>query len=188
MLVLLISLGILLAVGVPTVLSIWAVFVVAESVGLRILFVFLVGLLALVLLVLLFVPLYITWQLALRELVADGEGVTGSLRDGYRLFRRSLGRSLLTGLIQVALAMAVGIVVAIVGAVYGLLLYGMVEAISALNSTVATVATTVIAIVLFFVVAAVVSGVLGTFFSGYWTLAYLRLRRESDNPSTVDNG
>lgn len=188
LLLLLIFLGILLAVGVPAGLSIWAILVTAESVGLRIFFIFFVGLLAFVLLVLLFVPLYVVWQLALRKAVADGESITGSLRSGYRLFRRNLGRSLLTWLMQVALAIAVGVVVAIVGTIYGLLLYGMVAAIAALDSTVATATTTVVAVVLFFAVAAVVSGILGTFFSGYWTLAYLRLRRESDDFSPTESG
>ncbi|MGB3683989.1 MAG: hypothetical protein WA990_16045 [Rubrobacteraceae bacterium] len=183
-----ISLGILIAVGAPAGLLAWAGLVAADSVGLRILFVVLVGLLAFVLLVLLFVPLYVVWQLALRELVAGGEGVTGSLRGGYRLFRRNLGRSLLTWLLQVALAIAVGTVVAVVGTVYGLLLYGMVAAIAALEVNIATAATTVVAVVLFFSVAVAVSGILGTFFSGYWTLAYLRLRGESNNSSTVYSG
>lgn len=188
LLLLLISLGILLAIGAPAGFSIWAVLATAESVGLRILFVFFVGLLALVLLVLLFVPLYAVWQLALREVVAGGEGAAGSLRGGYRLFRRNLSRSLLTWLMQVALAIIVGIAVAIVGTIYGLLLYGMVAAVAALDSPVATAATTVAAVTLFFAVAAVVSGILGTFFSGYWTLAYLRLRRESDDLSPTESG
>ncbi|CAN5675815.1 hypothetical protein BH24ACT20_BH24ACT20_09240 [soil metagenome] len=184
----LISLGILLAVVAPAGLAVWAIAVAAESVALTVLFVFFVGLLAFALLVLLFVPLFIIWQLALRELVVNGDGVTGSLRSGYRLFRRNLGRSLLVLLIQVALAIAVGTVVAVVGTAYGLLLYGMAAAIAALGSTIATAATTVVAIVLFFGVAAVVSGILGAFFSGYWTLAYLRLRRESDNLSATGDG
>lgn len=182
------SLGILLVMGVPAGLSIWAVLAAAESMGLKILFVFFVGLLALVLLVLLFVPLYVVWQLALRELVVGEEGVRVSLRSGYGLFRRNIGRGLLTWLIQVVLAIGVGIVVAIVGSIYGLLLFGMVAAVGTLDSTIATVATTVIALVLFFAVAAVVSGILGAFFSGYWTLAYLRLRRGSDNLPAAGNG
>ncbi|MDQ4106657.1 MAG: hypothetical protein M3157_05740 [Actinomycetota bacterium] len=180
LLIFLISLGILLAVGVPAGLASWAVLATAESVGMRVLFVTLVGLLALVVSVLLFVPLYITWQLALRELVVGGEGVAGALRGGYGLFGRSPSRSLLVWLIQVALAIGVGIVVAIVGTICGLLLYGMVVAAGALDSTVATAITTAVALVLFFLVAVAVSGVVGAFFSGYWTLAYLRLRREGD--------
>ena len=188
LLLFLISLGILLVVGMPAALSVWAVLAAAESVGLKVLFVFLVGLLALVLLVLLFVPLYITWQLALRELVSGGEEVKGSLRSGYGLFRHNIGRSLLTWLVQVVLAIGTGVVIAIAGSVYGLLLLGMVAAVGTLDSTIATVATTVLALVLFFTVAAVVSGILGAFFSGYWTLAYLRLRRESDDLPAAGDG
>ncbi len=188
LLLFLISLGILLVVGAPAGLAIWAVLAAAESVGLKILFTFFVGLLALVLLVLLFVPLYIVWQLALRELVVGGARVKVSLRSGYGLFRRNIGRSFLTWLIQIVLAVGIGIVVAIVGSIYGLLLFGMVAAIAALNSTIATAATTVVALVLFFAVAAGVSGILGTFFSGYWTLSYLRLRREGDDFTATGDG
>lgn len=74
----------------PAALSIWTVLAATESVGLKVLFVFLVGLLALVLLVLLFVPLYITRQLALRELVVGGEeditnGITYAVTQPQRV-------------------------------------------------------------------------------------------------------
>lgn len=184
----LISLGLLAAVGAPAALAVWLVLAAAESVALRVLFVFLVGLLAAVLLVLLFVPLYIVGQLALRELVVGGARIAASVRSGYGLFRRRVGQSLFVWLIQAALGLGIGIVVAVVGTVYGLLLYGSVAAVSALGSSVATAVATATALALFFAVAAVVTGVLGAFFSGYWTLSYLRLRREGDELPALGSG
>ena len=76
----------------------------------------------LALLVVVFVPLAIIGQFALREIVVRREGVFASVRGGYGVFRRNIGRSLLVWLINLGLTIGVAIVFLI-----GLLLVGLVR-------------------------------------------------------------
>jgi hypothetical protein len=95
LLLVLISLGLLLAFGIPLALLVTVVFAGTEATGARILTVVLAALVGFVLLLVMFVPLIVVWQLGLREVVLRREGVIGSIGSGYRLFRRNLGKSLL---------------------------------------------------------------------------------------------
>src|SRR3712207_2023080 len=78
---------------------------------------------AILLVAVVFIPLGIVGQFALRELVVRGERVFASIRGGYRTFRQNLGRSLLLWLIQVVIAIGAGIALVIAGLIVGLILF-----------------------------------------------------------------
>lgn len=103
----------ILVVG-PAALGIFGIVFATESVGMRVLFISLIGLVAFALLLVVSVVLYLVQQLALRELVIGDRGVVASVGSSYRLFRRNLGRTLVVWLIQFAIAFAVATVVSIV--------------------------------------------------------------------------
>ena len=122
LLLVLISLGLLLAFGIPLALLVTVVFAGTEATGARILTVVLAALVGFVLLLVMFVPLIVVWQLGLREVVLRREGVIGSIGSGYRLFRRNLGKSLLLLVIQIAILIGAGIALLIATLLLGLLL------------------------------------------------------------------
>ena len=82
-----------------------------------------VGLLAVLLLIVVFVPLSIIGQYALRDIVVRRERVLGSVGSGYGLFRRNIGSSLLLWLIQIGLSIGIGIAFILVVLIVGLVLF-----------------------------------------------------------------
>ncbi len=96
----LIALGLLVAIGVPIALLVAGAFAVTDSVGGRVAVAVLAGLLGILLLIVVFIPLFIVGQYALREIVVRREGVFASVGGGYGVFRRNVGRSLLLWLIN----------------------------------------------------------------------------------------
>jgi hypothetical protein len=172
---LLLGLGLFLLIAAPATLLVLAILFATDSVGLRILFIVLVVLAAILLLVPLGVSLSIIGRLALRELVVSGERIFGSIRGGFDLFRRNLGRSLLVWLIQVVLLFAAGVIVGLVLLVLGLVLFALVAALYATGLTTAAIMAGVVAVIIFLIPALIAGGILGTFGSSYWTLAYLQL-------------
>jgi hypothetical protein len=89
---LLISLRLAIVIVAPLALVGWAMFSSTDSAGLVFLFTFFAVLLAITLFILVFVPVAIVGQLALRELVLGGERVLGSIRAALDLFWSNLGR------------------------------------------------------------------------------------------------
>ena len=171
----LIGLGLLLLLLLVAGLPIGLTFALTEAVGARIAVAVLFGVLGLLLLVLVFIPLSIIGQYALRELVVDRERVARSIAAGYGLFRRNVGRSLLVWIIAIAINIAIGIAMLIVLLIAGLILF-LPTIILAFNEyATAAVATGVIAGLIFLPILLVLSGAVGTFSHAYWTLAYLRL-------------
>jgi hypothetical protein len=175
LLFILIALGFLLVIAVPLALLVAGVFVGTESVGARVLTAVLVGLVGIALLIVVFIPLSITGQFALREIVVRRERVVASVGSGYRLFRRNLGKSLLVWLIQLAVSIGVGIVLLI-----ALLLVGFVLALPAIilavaGYTTAAVVAGIVAALILLPILIVAAGAFGTFGHSFWTLAYLRL-------------
>jgi len=172
----LIALGLLVAIGIPVALLIGGTFVATQSVGARISVAVIVGLLAVLLLIVVFIPLSIMAQYALREIVVRRERVFGSVASGYSLFRRNLGRSLLVWLIQIGLSIGIAIAFILVLAIVALVVFipTIVLAIAG-SSTTALVVAGAPAVLIVFVLFLVVSGAIGTFSHAYWTLAYLRL-------------
>jgi hypothetical protein len=157
-------------------LLIGGTFVATQSVGARISVAVIVGLLAVLLLIVVFIPLSIIAQYALREIVVHRERVFGSVASGYSLFRRHLGRSLLVWLIQIGLSIGIAIAFILVLAIVALVVFipTIVLAIAG-SSTTALVVAGAPAVLIVFVLFLVVSGAIGTFSHAYWTLAYLRL-------------
>ena len=122
MLLVLISLGLLLAIGIPIALLVAVVFAGTEAAGSRILTVVLAALVGFVLLLVVFVPLIVVWQFGLREEVLRREGIVGSIGGGYRLFRRNLSKSLLLLVIQIAISIGAALALLIATLLLGLLL------------------------------------------------------------------
>ena len=182
----LVALGLFIAIGIPTGVLIGAPFALTESVGARVAFAVIGGVLGILLLIAVFIPLSIIGQYALREVVVRGTGVFASVGSGYGVFRRNVGRSLLVWLINLGLGIAVGIAVLLGLAIVGLVLF-LPTIILALNdATSAAVITGVIAGVILLPILLVVSGATGAFFHSYWTLAYLRLTTPERTHPTPD--
>ena len=180
----LIAIGLLLVVGIPVAILIGGTFLATQSVGARIAVSVVVGLLAVLALIVVFVPLSIIGQYALREIVVRRERVLGSVGSGYAIFRRNIGRSLLILLIKFGLS--IGIAIALILA---LLIVGLVLALPAIALAVAGSSTGVwiaggIALLIFIPLFLVATGAIGTFSHAYWTLAYLRVTAP---PTTTPN-
>jgi hypothetical protein len=189
LLFILIALGLLLAIGVPLALLVAGVFAGTESAGARILTGVLVGLVGFALLIVVFIPLSVIGQFALREIVVRRERVVASIGSGYRLFRRNLGKSLLVWLIQLVVSIGAGIALLI-----ALLLVTFILALPAIILAVAgyTTAAIVVAVIVAFLILLpiliVAVGALGTFNHSYWTLAYLRLVAPAQDPTPQPYG
>src|SRR5215210_2791045 len=171
----LVSLGLLVAIAIPVALLIGGTFAATQSTGARISVAVIVGLLAVLLLIVVFIPFSIIWQYALRDIVVRGERILGSVGSGYSLFRRNIGRSLLLWLIQ--LGLSIGIAIAFILLI---LVVGLVLAIPAIVLAIAGYTTgfwiaVVPAGLIVFLLFLVATGAIGTFSHAYWTLAYLRL-------------
>ena len=171
----LVALGLLLVIGIPVALLIGGTFVATQSVGIRVLVAVVVGLVAILLFIVVFVSLSIIGQYALREIVVRGERVLGSVGSGYGLFRRNIGRSLLLWLIHLGLSIGIGIAFILVA-----LIFALVLALPAIGLFVAGYSTGGwiaggIALLIFIPLFLVATGAIGTFSHAYWTLAYLRL-------------
>jgi membrane-anchored glycerophosphoryl diester phosphodiesterase (GDPDase) len=171
----LIALGLLVVIGIPVALLIGGTFVATQATGARILVAVVVGLLAILALIVIFVPLSIVGQYALREIVVRRERVVGSVGSGYDLFRRNLGRSLLLWLIQLGLSIGLGIAIILLLLIVGLVLFIPTIVLAIAGSSTGAWITGVPAGLIVFLLFLVVAGAIGTFIHAYWTLAYLRL-------------
>ena len=171
----LISIGFLLAIGIPLALLVGGTFFATESVGARVSVAVLAGLAAIGLLILVFIPLAIIGQFALRELVVRRERVFSSIGGGYRLFRRNPGRSLLVWIIQVGVMLGAGIALIVAVLLLGLVLFLPTIFLAVAGYTTAAIVAGAIAGLILVPLLLVASGALGTFNHSYWTLAYLRL-------------
>lgn len=166
--------AVLLVVG-PLIGLVVAVFVGTDAVLARVLVTIGAGLIGLAALVVVFVPIYIVAQLALRELVLGGTRVTAAIRGGWQLFRRNVGTALVLFLIQQGLALGAAIVASIAVALLGVLLFLPTILLAASGATTAAIAAGIGAGLVLLAVALPTFGAIGTFNHGYWTLAYLRL-------------
>ena len=175
----LIAIGLLVAIGAPVALLIGGTFAVTQSAAVRIIVAVLAGLVAVALLILVFVPLHIVSQYALREVVVRRARVVGSVGSGYGIFRRNLGRSVLLWLIHLGLMLGIGIALLIAVLLVGLVLFAPAIALGFAEYTTAAVVAAVVAGVILLPLLLVASGAAGTFGHAYWTLAYLRLTAET---------
>ncbi|MGH3148238.1 MAG: DUF7544 domain-containing protein [Rubrobacter sp.] len=178
----LIGIGLLVAIGIPIALVIGGTFAATQSAGARIIVAVLVGLVAFVLLILIFVPLHIISQYALREIVVRRARVFGSIGAGYGVFRRNIGRSLLLWLIHLGLMIGVGIALVLVVLLVGLILFIPTIALAFAQYTTAAVVAGVVAGLILLPLLLAASGAAGTFGHAYWTIAYLRLTAQTPPP------
>ena len=181
----LMALGLLVAIGVPIALLVGITFAVTQSVAARVIVAVLAGLLGVGALILVFIPLSIVRQYALRELVVRRAGIFASFGGGYRVFRRDIGKSLLVWLINLGLNIAVTIAVLVGLAVIGLVLFLPAILLAFAEMSAAAVVAGIVAGVILLPILLAVSGATGAFFHSYWTLAYLRLtgRHEDQEPA-----
>ena len=171
----LVALGLIVVIAIPVALLIGGTFAATQSTGARISVAVVVGLLALLLLIVVFIPLSIIAQYALRDIVVRRERVLGSVASGYSLFRRNIGRSLLLWLIQIGLSIGIAIAFILVILIVGLVLFIPTIALAVAGSSTGAIITGVIAGLILLPILLVLSGAIGTFSHAYWTLAYLRL-------------
>ena len=171
----LVALGLLVVIAIPVALLIGGTFAATQSTGARISVAVVVGLLAFLLLIVVFIPLSIIAQYALRDIVVRRERVLGSVASGYSLFRRNIGRSLLLWLIQIGLSIGIAIAFILVILIVGLVLFIPTIALAVAGSSTGAVIAGVIAGLILLPILLVLSGAIGTFSHAYWTLAYLRL-------------
>jgi hypothetical protein len=173
---LLITLGFLVAIGIPVALLIGGTFAATQSTGARISVAVIVGIVAILLLIVIFIPLSIVAQYALRNIVVRRERVLGSVGSGYGLFRHNIGRSLLLWLIQLGLSIGIGIAFLLL-----LLIVVLVLALPVIGLAIAgyTTAAWIVGVIegllILLPILLVATGAIGTFSHAYWTLAYLRL-------------
>jgi hypothetical protein len=175
----LIAIGLLLVIGIPVALLIGGTFAATQSLGARITVAVVVGLLAVLALIVVFVPLSIIGQYALREIVVRRERVLASVGSGYGIFRRNIGRSLLILLIQFGLSIGIAIAFFLALLIVGLVLFIPTIALAVAGYSTAAIITGVIAGVILVPLLLVATGAIGTFSHAYWTLAYLRLTTPS---------
>jgi len=127
------------------------------------------------LLIVVFIPLYIIGQYALRDIVVRRERVLGSVASGYSLFRHNIGRSLLLWLINLGLSIGITIAFVLVLVIVGLVLFIPTIVLAVAGSSTGAIIAGVIGALILLPILLVLSGAIGTFSHAYWTLAYLRL-------------
>jgi len=171
----LIALGLLVVIGIPVALLIGGTFAATQSIGARVSVAVIVGIVAILLLIVVFIPLSIVGQYALREIVVRRERVLGSVGSGYSLFRRNIGRSLLLWLIQLGLSIGLGIAFLLLLLIVGLVLFIPTIALAIAGYSTAAIIAGVPAGLIVFLLFLVATGAIGTFSHSYWTLAYLRI-------------
>jgi hypothetical protein len=179
----LIALGLLMVIGIPVALLIGGTFAIIQSTGVRVSVAVVVGIVAVLSLIVVFVPLYIIGQYALRDIVVRRERVLGSVGSGYSLFRHNIGSSLLIWLIQLGLSIGIGIAFILLLLIVGLVLFIPTIALAVAGYTTAAIIAAVIAGLILLPLLLVAAGAIGTFSHAYWTLAYLRLTATPPTPS-----
>jgi hypothetical protein len=171
----LIALGLIVVIAIPVALLVGGTFLATQSTGARISVAVVVGILAVLLLIVVFIPFSVIAQYALREIVVGRGRVLGSIGSGYGLFRRNIGRSLLIWLIMVGLSIGIGIAFLLVVVIVGLVVAIPAIALAVAGYSAAAIVAGVIAALILVPLLIVASGAIGTFSHAYWTLAYLRL-------------
>jgi hypothetical protein len=171
----LVGLGLLMVIAIPVALLIGGTFAATQSTGARVSVAVVVGILAFLLLIVVFIPLSIVGQYALRDIVVRRERVLGSVGSGYGHFRHNIGRSLLLWLIQLGLSIGIGIAFILLLLIVGLILGLPAIALYFAGYSTAAIIAGVIAGLILLPLLLVTAGAIGTFSHAYWTLAYLRL-------------
>ena len=181
----LIALGLLMVIAIPVALLIGGTFAATQSTGARVFVAVVVGIVAVLLLIVVFIPLSIIGQYALRDIVVRRERVLGSVGGGYGLFRHNIGRSLLLWLIQLGISIGIGIAFILLLLIVGLILALPVIALAVPGyTTAAWIVGGIEGLLILLPILLVAAGAIGTFSHAYWTLAYLRLTALTPSPGS----
>jgi hypothetical protein len=133
-------------------------------------------LLLIALAVLVLLPLGVVVELALRSVVLELTGPFQALGRGFHLLTHRFGRVALTWLISVGFGLAAGMIAGLVTTPLILLVtLGSTAFASGPGGTTSGLVLSLAGSILLLVLVAGVNGVLGGFFSVYWTLAFRRL-------------
>jgi len=124
----------------------------------------------------------LAFTLATRAVVLEQLGAMAALRRGFQLLRARLGRALLVWLIQLGLGLAAGLALFVVLIPVIVVAAGLVGVAAYTGGAGAAVAVAVPVAVVAFVVLLVAAGLIGAYFSTYWTLAFRRLELEAPRP------
>ena len=169
-----IVLGLLLIVAIPIGALVGGAFL-TDSTAFQVVAIVIAIPIAIVALLVIFIPVAIIRQFARRTMVVGGDSVVASVGSGYRMFRRNMGRSLLVWLIQFGIMLGAAIAFIIALLIVGFILFLPTILLAIAGSTTAAIVAGIIAAVILLPVLIVVSAILGTFNHSYWTLAYLRM-------------
>ena len=128
------------------------------------------------------IPVGIAFILGTRSVVLEQRGPLQALGRGFGLVRARLGRVLLVWLLQVGLALVAGIGVAIVLIPVVLVMAAVVVAAAVGGGGGAAVVVAIPLALVLIVVTVILGGVVGSYLSAYWTLAFRRLEIEAPRP------
>ncbi|HYW23950.1 MAG TPA: hypothetical protein VE953_07270 [Terriglobales bacterium] len=140
------------------------------------------GLLVLAVLLLASIPIGIAFILGTRAIVLEQRGPLSGLGRGFQLLGSRLGRALLVWLLQVGLALAAGFGLAIALIPVYLILTIAVVAAAVAGGAGAGVGVGIPLGLLLLAVTVVVGGVVNSYFSAYWTLAFRRMEVDAPPP------
>ena len=119
----------------------------------------------------------ISYMYSLRIMVLSKKPVIESFEDGIRLVKKNLGDSILALLIQflinMVVALGIGLILLIVGGILALIGWGVFASLGAITTIVYSVALGIP----FIGVAWLIGAILNSFYSSYWTLIYLKLKK-----------
>jgi hypothetical protein len=138
--------------------------------------------LAALLVFVIFIPLGIVGQLAVRDAVVGGGRVFASIGNGFRLFRRNLGKGVLLWFIQLVVGVIASILFAITLLIVGALLGVPSVLLLVFAGKSVGIGALVFSGVVFMLLSVVLLAAISTFNHAYWTLAYLRLVALSTGP------
>ena len=142
-----------------------------------------VGILLFLALVVAWIAVGIAFILATRAVVLEQRGAVAALGRGFQLLRARLGRVLLVWLLELGLALAAGIVLAIVLIPLSIFVALIVVAAGAAGGAGAAAVLAIPFGLLLLAALLVVGGVLGGYFSTYWTLAFRRMELDVPRPA-----
>ena len=122
--------------------------------------------------VLIILQIVMNW--AFRSLVIEHTGVFASLRAGWRLFRRNVGKSLVVWVLSIGLMIGLGLALALPLVVVGIPI-GLLIARSGHGSGPTLLAALLLVGLVALAMGGVIKAATTTYFSSYWTIAWRRV-------------
>jgi hypothetical protein len=120
------------------------------------------------------IVLQIVMNWAFRSLVLEHTGVFASLKAGWRLFRRNVGKSLVVWVLSIGLMIGLGLALALPVVVVGIPI-GLLIASSGHSPGPAAISALLLVGLVALVVGGIIKAATTTYFSSYWTIAWRRV-------------